>query len=357
MSFFTKRYPPPGTPPGALVERRREEPPYRIRLVDFLADGQVLVEEDINPADCLPYLESETLTWVHVQGRPTVGSLHQLGEAFGLHPLAVEDVLNTGQRPKIEPFDHQLFVVLSLPLMADDEVEVHQVSFFMNRTFLVSFCEGEFDPFLQTVKRLHDGGARLRHRGVDFLLYSLLDIVIDQGFPVLENFGLQLEELEERILAQGGREILGKIHVVKRELILLRRMLWPQREVINQLLRDESDLIKGETRLYLRDCYDHTVQVMDLLETYREMTSSMLDIYLSSVNNRMNDIMRLLTVISTIFIPLTFIVGLYGMNFDRNASPWNMPELGWRFGYPLVSLLMVMIALGLLIFFRRKRWL
>lgn len=357
MSFFTKHYPPLGTPPGTLVERRREEPPYRIRLVDFLAEDQVLVREDINPADCLPFLESESLTWVHVQGRPTAGSLRQLGEAFRLHPLAVEDVLNTGQRPKIESFDHQLFIVLALPLMEDDVVTLHQVSFFMNGVFLVSFCEGGLDPFHETVKRLQGGGHNPRHRGVDFLLHGLLDRVIDQGFPVLENFGLLLEELEELILTGEDKEILGKIHLLKRELILLRRVLWPQREVINQLLRDDSELIRAETYPYLRDCYDHTIQVMDLIETYREMASSLLDIYWSSVNNRMNDIMRVLTVISTIFIPLTFIAGLYGMNFDRNASIWNMPELGWPLGYPLVLLIMVLVALGMLLFFRRKDWL
>jgi magnesium transporter len=187
-------------------------------------------------------------------------------------------------------------------------------------------------------------------------MYSLLDTVIDQGFPVLESFGLELEELEEQILASVAGATLEKIHTVKRELILLRRMLWPQREVINQLLRGDQALVQEDTLIYLRDCYDHTIQVMDLLETYRDMTGSMLEIYLSSVNNQMNQVMRLLTVIATIFIPLTFIAGVYGMNFDRNAGPWNMPELGWHYGYLLIWAIMILVALVMLVFFRRRKW-
>jgi magnesium transporter len=291
-----------------------------------------------------------------VQGHPTEVALREIGEAFQFHSLALEDVLNTGQRPKVESFDDQLFIIMSLPLMVEDNVYIQQASFFLGKNFLISFCVGDFAPFQPIVKRLQDNGSRLRSRGADFLLYSLLDVVIDQGFPVLESFGLQLEYLEEQILDAVGRDTLEKIHTVKRELILLRRLLWPQREVINQLQRGEHALIKEDTLIYLRDCYDHTIQVMDLLETYRDMTSSMLDIYLSSVSNRMNDIMRVLTVIATIFIPLTFIVGVYGMNFDRNAGSWNMPELGWPFGYPLVWLVMIAIVVVMVQFFRRRGW-
>ncbi|HXH71668.1 MAG TPA: magnesium/cobalt transporter CorA [Mariprofundaceae bacterium] len=358
MAFFTKRYHPPGTAPGTLTGAYVPEAlPLRIRLFDYSA-AEITIREDVEASECHPYMMRDTMTWVHIEGRPTEAALRELGAAFGLHPLALEDVLNTGQRPKIEPYDNQLFMVMSLPFMVDDLVEVQQVSFFLSSNFLVSFCEGDFTPFQPIVKRLQDGGSRLRSRGIDFLLYGMLDMVIDQGFPVLEQFGLQLEDLEERILdvADGG-DTLERIHVVKRELILLRRMLWPQRDVINQLLRDDYPQVQADTRVYLRDCYDHTVQVMDLLETYRDMTGSMLDIYLSSVSNRMNDIMRVLTVIATIFIPLTFIVGVYGMNFDRKASDWNMPELGWAFGYPLVWLVMIAIAVGMLLFFRRRRWL
>lgn len=356
MSFFTKRYHPPGTPPGTLTAPPvTAAAPLQIRLVDFSAQ-QIAVREEVGVADCVPYLQRPTVTWVHVQGQPTEAVLRELGENFHLHALALEDVLNSGQRPKLEAFDDQLFIVMSLPLMRDGLVEVQQVSLFFNGTFLVSFCAGDFPPFQMIVTRLQDSSSRLRARGVDFLLYSLLDVVIDQGFPVLENFGLQLEEVEEQILDAASRDTLEKIHLLKRELILLRRMLWPQREVINQLLRDDHVLVQDTTRIYLRDCYDHTIQVMDLLETYREMTGSMLDIYLSSVSVRMNDIMRVLTVIATIFIPLTFIVGVYGMNFDRAAGPWSMPELGWPYGYLLIWGVMIAVAGLMLVFFRRRGW-
>lgn len=356
MAFFTKRYHPPGTPPGTLTEAPVvEAAPLRIRLIDYSTDKFTILE-DVNASECRPYLQRDSVTWVHVQGQPTEAALRELGAAFQLHSLALEDVLNTGQRPKVEHFDDQLFIVMSMPFSEADRVEVQQVSFFLNKTFLVSFCEGDFRPFQPIVKRLQDNGSRLRSRGADFLLYSLLDVVIDRGFPVLENFGLLLEELEEQILVAGGGDTLERIHIVKRELILLRRMLWPQREVINQLLRGDHAQVREGTLVYLRDCYDHTIQVMDLLETYRDMTGSMLDIYLSSISNRMNDIMRVLTVIATIFIPLTFIVGVYGMNFDRSASRWNMPELGWPYGYLLVWGAMITIAVLMLLFFRRRGW-
>ncbi len=356
MAFFTKRYHPPGTPPGTLTEvPATEAAPLRIRLIDYSAD-EITTRDDVTASECSPYLQRDSVTWVHVQGQSTEAALREFGESFQLHSLALEDVLNTGQRPKVEPFDDQLFIVMSVPVMEADLVAVYQASFFLNKTFLISFCEGDFAPFQPIVKRLQDNSSRLRSRGADFLLYSLLDVVIDQGFPVLENFGLQMEEVEEQILEVTTRNTLEKIHILKRELILLRRMLWPQREVINQLVRGDHRLVREDTLVYLRDCYDHTIQVMDLLETYRDMTGSMLDIYLSSVSNRMNEVMRVLTVIATIFIPLTFIVGVYGMNFDRSAGPWSMPELGWPYGYLLVWLIMVAIAGLMLLFFRRRGW-
>jgi magnesium transporter len=245
---------------------------------------------------------------------------------------------------------------MSLPLMDGELVRVQQASFFLGESFLVSFYEGDFGHFEPILRRLREKGSRLRSRGTDFLLYGLLDMTIDRGFPVLESFGGQLEALEEEILGMKGDNTLEKIHILKRELIQLRRMLWPQREVVNQLLRGDLALIHEDVLVYLRDCYDHTIQVMELLETYRDMTTSMLDIYLSSVSNRMNEVMRILTVIATIFIPLTFIVGVYGMNFDRAAGPWSMPELGWRFGYLGVWLTMIAIAGLMLAFFRRRGW-
>jgi len=356
MGYFDKRYHPPGTAPGTLKEAPPAEmAPLRIRLIDYRAD-EITVRVDVDATECEPYLQRESITWVHVQGQPTEAALNELRRVFNLHALALEDVLNTGQRPKVESFDDQLFIVMSLPLMEAELVHVQQVSFFLNESFLVSFCEGDFNLFEPIVRRLQEKGSRLRSRGTDFLLYSLLDMTIDRGFPVLESFGQQLETLEEEILGANGGNTLERIHIVKRELILLRRMLWPQREVVNQLLRDDHALVHEDVGVYLRDCYDHTIQVMELLETYRDMSTSMLDIYLSSVSNRMNEVMRLLTVIATIFIPLTFIVGVYGMNFDRSAGPWNMPELSWPFGYLSVWLIMIAVAGLMLAFFRRRGW-
>lgn len=356
MAFFNKRYHPPGTSPGTLTEERMaEEPALRLTLFDYGID-ELTIREDASPAECIPCLHGDGRTWVHVEGRPTGDQLQELGAAFRMHPLVMEDVLNTGQRPKIEAFEDQMFIIMSLPLIEAGLVSVHQVSLVLGKTSLVSFCETGMAPFEPIVKRLQDRESRLRSREVDFLLYSLLDVVIDQGFPLLEEFGFQLEEIEEQILKSPEGETLEKIHTIKRELILLRRMLWPQREVINQLLRGDQKLVQEDTLVYLRDCYDHTVHVMDLLETYRDMSASMLEIYLSSVSNRMNDVMRVLTVIATIFIPLTFIAGIYGMNFDRSAGPSNMPELGWPYGYLTIWAVMIAIVVGMLLFFRRKGW-
>jgi magnesium transporter len=356
MGFFNKRYHPPGTPPGTLIEALSSgAKQLKTQLLDYSPDNLTILD-NVSADQCRPFLNSESMTWVHVEGQPTEAALTEFGDAFQLHSLALEDVLNTGQRPKVESYDDQLFIVMSLPVMNADVVEIDQVCFFLGKNYLVSFCEGDFLLLEPIVKRLQEKGSRIRAQGGDYLLYCLLDMVIDQGFPVLESFGLQLEELEEEILVVSGNKTREKIHILKRELILLRRMLWPQREVISELLRDDHLLILEETRPYLRDCYDHTIQVMDLLETYRDMTSSMLDIYLSSVSNHMNEIMRVLTIIATIFIPLTFIVGVYGMNFDRSAGPWNMPELGWPYGYLLIWFFMVTITVAMLVIFRRRGW-
>jgi magnesium transporter len=361
MAFFNKRYHPPGTAPGTLHEPPTPvmaSVPPGVRLVRYDRTAvNVSTADDAIPPDPGPS-DSKAKIWMHVQGHPSQQLLTQLGEIYGLHPLALEDIHNTGQRPKVEEFDGQVCATLVLPRFEDGRVENCQVNFFLSADSVLSFCEGAVDPFEAVLRRLQEASGRFRSRGTDYLLYALLDTVIDQGFPVLEAFGSELEELEEKILSRSARETLPHIHAVKRELILLRRMLWPQREVINALVREDQELIVDDTRVFLRDCYDHTIQVMDLLETYRDMSTSMLDIYLSSVSNRMNEIMRVLTVITTTFIPLSFVAGVYGMNFGSNStSPWAMPELNWYYGYPLAWLLMAVIAVGMLVYFWRKRWL
>ncbi len=356
MAFFTKRYHAPGTPPGTLsTPMRIEAPAPRIQVINYTPDA-ITARDGVEASDCRAYLDSAGVTWVHVAGRPSQSVLEELGEVFGLHALALEDVMNSGQRPKVESFEDQLFVVMALPLMQDDLVSIYQASFFLGESFVVSFCDHDAADFQPVVDRLHSGGIRIRHKDADFLLYSLLDLVIDSCFPVLEDFGLQLEDVEEEILEAADKETLERIHVLKRELIFLRRMLWPEREVISQLQRGQHGLIREETSIYLRDCYDHVVQVMELLETYREMAGGMMDIFLSSLSNRMNDVMRVLTVIATMFIPLTFIVGVYGMNFDPNLGPWSMPELRHPLGYLSVWLVMIVLVVGMLVFFRRRKW-
>jgi magnesium transporter len=356
MANMMKRYHPPGTPPGTLTGReRRQHAPPRIVLVDY--DKARLDEiNEATTAQCAQYRERPSTTWVHVAGHPEVEQLRELGKMLGLHALALEDVLNTGQRPKTERFDGQIFVIASLPVASGNAIRMEQISLFLADNLVVSFHEGAGDSFEPVRKRLREGGGWLRGRKADALLYALLDLAVDHGFPVLEQLGEQIENLEADILRAAGPSSLNALHRVKRNLLTLRRMLWPQREVLNGLLADGEGLIAQSTKVYLRDCYDHTIQIMDLIETYRDMTASIFDIYLSSVSNRLNETMRVLTVISTIFIPPTFLASVYGMNFDRSASPWNMPELGSAYGYPALWALMLITVLGMLFYFKRKKW-
>ena len=355
MSYLGKSYHPPGTAPGTLDDRQRGA--IEIRLVDYDAVDYVELKLE-RPEDCRPYLDRVSRTWIQVNGRPDADTLRSLGRLFDLHELALEDVLNTGQRPKMDIYDEQLFIVLAMPRHVDGSVVQEQVSIFAGPDYLICFSTTAADPFEPLRKRMRPpSSSRLRSQGIDYLLYGIVDFVIDAGFPVLEEFGAEIEELEELLLASPGRDALSRIHHVRRELLLLRRMLWPQRELVSRLQRDEIALLSGQTMPFLRDCYDHCVQIIDLLESFREMSASLLEVYLSSISNRTNEVMRMLTIISTIFIPLTFIVGVYGMNFDTVRSPWSMPELGWYYGYPLVWGVMIGIAATLLWFFRRKRWL
>lgn len=356
MTYFTKRYHPPGTAPGELIaDAATAGEPLTIRLIDYDAVDYT-EKEDITFEECLPHLAHPAMTWIQVQGHADPDLLRQIGDAFGLHHLALEDVLNTGQRPKMESYDGQLFVVMSLPVRHNGSIATEQVSLFVGESFIVSFHDSMTDPFGLVRKRLRTSSGYIRSGGPSHLLYAMLDAIIDQGFPVLEALGESIEDLEEILLSTPDKKTLHNIHHIKRELLLLRRMLWPQREVLNSLLRGDHPLIGEDIKTYLRDCYDHTIQIMDLLETYRDIMTSMLDVYLSSVSMRLNDVMRVLTVIATLFIPPTFVVGVYGMNFDPAASPWNMPELEWKYGYLFVWLVIAGMMGGMLVYFKRKKW-
>ncbi|MBK9428370.1 MAG: magnesium/cobalt transporter CorA [Gammaproteobacteria bacterium] len=358
MRKIVKRYHPPGTPPGTLLPAAEGAAPARIRLLEYTAERcKEIAVESLD--DCLPYLKTPAATWIHIQGAPSPAMLKQLGQKFGLHPLALEDVQNTGQRPKFDPHPEHYFLIAALPRSADNEIHIDQVSIFLGPGFLVTFTSNGEDPFEPIRKRLHAESSLIRGYPVGYLLYAVLDLVIDAGFPVLEKLGEEIEHLEEAVLDSPSRDTVTTIHHLRRNLLVLRRMLWPQRDLVSAILREENNLIDEHTRLYLRDCHDHAIQVMDLLENYRDMITSLMDIYLSSLSYRMNDVMRTLTVIATIFMPLTFIAGLYGMNFGNGnpaASPLAMPELNWYFGYPLALGIMVAVAGAMGLYFRRKGW-
>lgn len=356
MGFFSKRYHPPGTAPGTLTAEPPASPgPTRIRIVEYDTEHY----EEIADADlgqCHRSLAQPAVTWVHVQGTLDPSLHERLGSLFGMHLLALEDILNRGQRPKTESYDDQLFVVCHLPRPGDRGVELTQASFFLGEGFVLSFCEGPADWFEPVLERLRNNTGRIRQRGADYLLYCLLDLAIDQGFPLMQALGERLDQLEEALLATPQQLELARLHVIRRDLLLLRRDLWPLREAVNRLANTNLALIGEDTRLYLRDCHDHVLQIIELVETYRDVTAGMLDVYLSSVSLRLNETMRVLAVIATLFIPPTFVVGLYGMNFDPAAGPLSMPELSWPLGYLGVWCIILAMVAGMLLYFRRKHW-
>lgn len=343
----------PGTlniPPGATFPC--------IHLIDYNAARADRVRL-ATPESCVPYLDTESVSWVDVQGLGSEDVLKRLGQVFALHPLVLEDIVNVPQRPKVEEYEDQLLIIARMVVPTDDERGFfsEQVSFILGKHYLLTVQEEtESDTFQSARDRIRYNRGMIRKHGADYLAYALLDTIIDGFYPVLEDYGERLEDLEDEVVLRPTRKTIQEIYNLKRELLALRRAIWPQRDAINQLIRDRSHLISPEVRVYLRDCYDHAVQVMDMVESYRELTSGMMDVYMSSVSNRMNEVMKLLTVVSSIFIPLTFIAGVYGMNFDPDASPWNMPELDWYWGYPAVLLGMGTIALFLIVFFWRKGW-
>jgi len=349
-----KRRAAPGAPPGSLTIDPNAPKPV-IRLMAYSAEK--FIERDIaQPDELRAYLGHWRVLWVNVEGLGDAATLEKIAEIFRLHPLAMEDVVNVHQRAKVDTFGERTFIVTHM-MQITDHLQSEQVSLFLGPDFVVTFQEEPHWDCLDPLReRIRKPGTRVRETGADHLAYAILDGVIDHYFPVLESFGERLESLEDRVVATPDRAAVAEIHDLKRELLYVRRAIWPQREALNTLVRDEIPHITAETRLYLRDCYDHAVRIIDLVETYREVCSDLMDLYLSSLSNRMNEVMKVLTIISTLFIPLTFVVGIYGMNFNKAVSPWNMPELDWYYGYPLCLLVMVLIAIGQFWFFRRKGW-
>ena len=357
---FTRRHGHVGAPPGTLraPERRVEE--LSISVIRYGPDGceESRAEGAADLAPMVPKLGRTPypVTWIDIVGLHDVSVLEELARLFGLHTLALEDVLNTGQRPKMEDYEGSLFIVLRHfhhhpEVEADiEELVPEQISMFVRPGLVITLQEVPGDAFEPVRERIRRGANRLRSRGADYLAYALVDALVDSYFPILERLGEHIESLEEELIDDPSPESLDHIYRLRRDLLLLRRAAWPKREMINALLRDDHPLITDETRLYLRDCYDHAVEALEIVETYRELGASMLDVYLSSVSQRMNEVMKVLTIIATIFIPLTFVAGIYGMNFAY------MPELQYRLGYPIALGAMAAVALALVVFFRRKGW-
>ncbi len=361
-SYLDYCYDQPGSIPGTLIIEENAVVPT-IVLIDYnekKATRLVLA----TPEECIPHLDSESVSWVDVQGLGSENILKRIGQVFDLHPLLLEDIVNVPQRPKVEDYEAQLVIIARMVMLKEgrhDPTEesfiTEQVSFVLGKFYLLTVQEEpEHDSFGPVRERIRNNKGTIRKQGVDYLAYTLLDAIIDGFFPVLEAYGERIEDLEDEVVANPTPRTIEKIYKIKRELLTLRRAIWPQRNAINALIRDGSPLISEEVRIYLRDCYDHTIQVLDIVETYRELAGGLMEVYLSSVSNRMNEVMKLLTVISSIFIPLTFIAGVYGMNFNPEASPLNMPELNSYWGYPAVLAVMMAIAAGMIFLFWRRGW-
>ncbi len=349
-----KRSHVPGTLPGTLVAHAEADPePVRIFLFSY--DSERCEERTLRPDEIASLtVPDHGVLWLDIWGLSDPAVVKAVGDRFGFHPLALEDVLNLPQRPKVDRYEGHMLIVLREILYPE---EPEQVSIFLSDRVVVTFQERAGDPFDSIRDRLRRGLGRIRSAEADYLVYALCDAIIDSFFPTLEKMGDNVEELEERVIQSPSPDLFREIRQMKKGLLEVRRAVWPARDAMNELLREDSPLVNAETRVFLRDCYDHTIQVMDMIETYREMAGSLVEEYMSSMSNRMNEIMKVLTMMATIFIPLSFIAGLYGMNFDHQSSPFNMPELYWRYGYPFVLILMAVTAAGLLYYFRRKKWL
>ncbi|MDF1524995.1 MAG: magnesium/cobalt transporter CorA [bacterium] len=344
----------PGAVPGTL-EVDPGAPFSKIHIIG--CSPEEMEEKEIaESTELSAFMKAWPLTWVNVDGLGDSATLLELAEIFQIHKLALEDVVHVHQRSKVDVYDNNLFVVARMASVLNGALETEQLSIFLGDGFIVTFQEREGDCLDPVRDRIRKGKGRIRRSGADYLAYAILDAVIDGWFPVLEDYGEKLEALEDSILEKPDSQTVSSIHRVKRDLLEIRRTVWPTRETVNSLMR-ETDFIQPETNLYLRDCYDHVIQIIDMVESYRDMASGLMEFYLSSVSNRMNEIMKVLTIIATIFIPLTFFAGIYGMNFNPDASPWNMPELNWKYGYLFFWAIIAVLGVTMLLFFRRMGWL
>lgn len=349
--YFDYFYDEPGSEPGTLIIEP-DAKPSRIILIDYDEDNAIR-KVDITPNACAPYIGTNTVSWMDIQGLGSETVLKQVGEIFNLHPLLLEDVVNVPQRPKLEDYNNQLLVISQMVRLKEDEsgFDTEQVSFVLGKRYLLSFQEEELQDCFEIVRdRIRASQGRVRKSGADYLTYLLLDTIIDGYFPVVEHYEDRIEALEDAIISHPDRDTMQEIYDVRRELLALRRLIWPMRNVLHLLMRDHHGIVSDEVQIYFRDSYDHVIQILEIIEAYRELAASLMDVYMSTMGNKLNEIMKFLTVISTIFIPLTFIVGVYGMNFE------NMPELKGEWSYFMVWLVMLAVAGGLIFYFWRKGW-
>jgi magnesium transporter len=350
--MLKKRAKKAGLPPGSLVHiGDKGTGSIHISILDYDAD-RLVEKEEASFGECVSYLNKPSITWINICGIDDSKTIESIGKHFGLHPLLLEDVMNTGQRSKIDNYKEMLYIVMRMLSYNTEkqEIEDEQVSIVLGKNFVISFVETDRNIFAPIRERMRNPKSRIRQRGADYLCYALIDWIVDNYFSILEQVEEKQERLEEELFRVPTPKTLIRIQRIKREISLLRKAVWPMREVISNLNRLDSPLIQDSTKIYIQDVYDHTIQVIDTIESFREVSSGMLDIYLSNISQRMNEIMKVLTVVATIFVPLTFITSLYGMNFD------NMPELHWKWGYYTVISLMLGISALMLYYFRRKQW-
>jgi magnesium transporter len=360
---FKTRNPIPGESPGTL--RPREQRVARAPVVTLIEYDRGHLEERViaEKEELLPHLDNQRVTWINIDGLGDIDILRALGSRFNLHPLALEDVLDTGQRPKVEQYDNYLFIVAHMLYLDRGKAMCgEQVSMFLGKHFLITLQEeAEFDVFEPVRARIRAANGTIRKMGPDYLAYALLDSIVDHYYPVLESVGAKIDLIEDNLVELPTTSPVGDLHGHKRALTHIRRFIWPVRDLVNFMMHEESGLLTKGTKVYLRDCYDHTVQLMDLVESYRDVLSGLMELYLSAVGIRTNEIMRVLTVISSVFIPLTFIAGVYGMNFSREVDgkklPWNMPELFQPYGYIGCLLFMLAVAIFQIVYFKKRHWL
>ncbi|PIN98962.1 MAG: magnesium and cobalt transport protein CorA [Candidatus Diapherotrites archaeon CG10_big_fil_rev_8_21_14_0_10_31_34] len=351
--YIKKSSAKPGISPGTLVHvGKKQLENSKIELIDYTE--KTFEEKKIDKIeDCFPFKDKSSVSWFNIIGLHDLNLIEKIGSHFEFHPLVLEDIVNTNQRPKLEDFESYLFLVLKMVYFngGKKKMEIEQISFVVGKTFVFSFQEREGDVFDGVRERIRNAKGKIRKMGTDYLVYALVDAIVDSYFSVLEKIGEEIELLEEKVMENPSKEELNTIYRLKHNLIFLRRSVWPLREVISAMQRGDSKLISKQTLFFLRDVYDHTIQVIDTIETFRDMVAGMLDVYLSSISNKMNEVMKVLTIIATIFIPLTFIAGVYGMNFKY------MPELDWEWSYPILWIIMISVAFSMFLFFRKKKWL